>query len=265
MTVRKSATSFTLPSISYRVWKVWRRNFDVFMKTAGVNFLPSILEPILYLVAFGFGLGALVQNIGGVPYIRYIAPALVAIAIMQGSFFECTYSSFVRMYYQKTFDAIIATPISVEEVIAGEILWGATRALINSTAVLAVVAIFGLVSTPLVLLIPLLAFTGGLMFGSLGMCFTALSPNIDSFNYPIFLLITPMFLLSGTFFSLSQLPQAVQTLALALPLTHVVNITRFLVVGKFPTNLALGIIWIVVATVIFFILSINLMKRRLIK
>jgi lipooligosaccharide transport system permease protein len=96
MTVRKSAASFAIPSISYRVWKVWRRNFDVFMKTAGVNFLPSILEPILYLVAFGFGLGSLVENIGGIPYISYIAPALVAIAIMQGSFFECTYSSFVR-------------------------------------------------------------------------------------------------------------------------------------------------------------------------
>ncbi len=259
---KKSPTSFTFPNISYRAWKVWRRNFDVFMKTAGVNFLPSIIEPILYLLAFGFGLGSLVASIGGLSYIRYIAPALVSIAIMQGSFFECTYSSFVRMYYQKTFDAIIATPISVEEVIAGEILWGATRATLNSTAVLIIVAIFGLISTPLFLLIPLLAFIGGLMFASLGMCFTALSPNIDSFNYPIFLLITPMFLLSGTFF---PLPSAVQPVSLALPLTHVVNITRFLVVGEPSNFLVLGIIWILVAAVIFFILSINLMKRRLIK
>ena len=262
MTTKKSTFLFAIPSLSHLVWRVWRRNFDVFMKTAGVNFLPSILEPILYLVAFGFGLGALVENIGGIPYVRYIAPALVAIAIMQGSFFECTYSSFVRMYFQKTFDAIIATPISVEEVIAGELLWGATRALINSTAVLAVVAAFGLVSTPLFLLVPLLAFMGGLMFGALGMCFTALAPNIDSFNYPIFLLITPMFLLSGTFF---PLPTSVQTVSLALPLTHVVNITRFLVVGRIQNFLLLGVIWIAAATAIFFVLSINLMKRRLIK
>jgi lipooligosaccharide transport system permease protein len=159
-------------------------------------------------------------------------------------------------------DAIIATPISVEEVIAGELIWGATRALINSSAVLVVVAVFGLVSTPLALLIPLLAFMGGLMFGSLGMCFTALSPNIDSFNFPIFLLITPMFLLSGTFF---PLPSPVQTFSLALPLTHVVNITRFLILGKFPSFIVLGIVWIAVAIVILFILSINLMKKRLIK
>jgi lipooligosaccharide transport system permease protein len=262
MTTRKTARSFALPSISYRVWKVWRRNFDVFMKTAGVNFLPSIIEPILYLLAFGFGLGSLVASIGGVSYIRYIAPALVAIAIMQGSFFECTYSSFVRMYYQKTFDAIIATPISVEEVIAGELLWGATRAFFNSTAVLVVVAVFGLISTPLFVLVPLLAFFGGLMFASLGMCFTAVAPNIDSFNYPIFLLITPMFLLSGTFF---PLPLAVQPVSLALPLTHVVNITRFLVIGKTSEFIVLGIIWIAAAGLVFFILSINLMKRRLIK
>ena len=166
------------------------------------------------------------------------------------------------MYFQKTFDAIIATPISVEEVIAGELLWGATHAAINSTIVLAVVAAFGLISSPLVLLIPILAFFAGLMFASIGMCFTALAPNIDFFNYPSFLLITPMFLLSGTFF---PLPSSVQTASLALPLTHVVNITRYLALGKTQNFLILGVIWIALATIIFFVLSINLMKRRLIR
>src|SRR3990170_2994522 len=117
-----SPTRFSLPNLTYRVWKVWRRNFDVFMKTVKVNFLPSLLEPILYLVALGFGLGALVNTVDGVSYVKFIAPALVAISVMNGSFFECTFASFVRMYYQKTFDAIIATPVSVEEVIAGELL-----------------------------------------------------------------------------------------------------------------------------------------------
>ena len=122
---------------------VWRRNFDVFTKTA-VNFFPSLLEPILYLLAFGFGLGGYITNIQGQSYLAYIAPALVAISIMNGAFFECTFASFVRMYFQKTFDAIVATPVSVEEVVAGELLWGATRSTINSTIVLAVVAAFGL-------------------------------------------------------------------------------------------------------------------------
>jgi lipooligosaccharide transport system permease protein len=267
MKTSSSPTKFTLPQLTYRVWKVWRRDFDVFMKTAQVNFLPSVLEPILYLVALGFGLGTLVSTINGVKYISFIAPALVAISVMTGAFFECTYASFVRMHYQKTFDAIIATPVSVEEVIAGELLWGATRASINSTIVLAVVAAFGLISSPLFPMMILLSFIGGLMFASIAMCFTALAPNIDFFNYPSFLLVTPMFLLSGTFFPLSQLPEAAQVFALAvLPLTHVVNITRGLVLGIIDMNyLLIGIAWIGLATVVFFILSINLMKKRLIK
>jgi lipooligosaccharide transport system permease protein len=269
-----SPTHFALPKLTYRVWKVWRRNFDVFMKTIQVNFLPSVLEPILYLVALGYGLGAFVPDIEGVPYRQFIAPALVAISVMYGSFFECTYGSFVRMYYQKTFDAIIATPVSVEEVIAGELLWGATRATINSTIVLTVVAAFGLISSPLFLVTPLLAFLGGLLFAAIGMCFTALAQNIDFFNYPSFLLITPMFLLSGTFFPLSSLPSAVQTAALAvLPLTHVANLARGLILGRFDTYLSLSgeatvllsIAWISLVTIFFFILSINLMKKKLIR
>lgn len=261
-----SPTRFALPHLTRKVWKVWRRNFDVFMKTIRVNFLPSLLEPILYLVALGFGLGVFIQSIEGMPYINFIAPALVAISIMYGSFFDCTYGSFVRMYYQKTFDAIIATPVSVEEVIAGELLWGATRATINSTTVLAVIAVFGLVSSPLFLLVPLIAFLGGLMFASIAMCFTAVAPNIDFFNYPSFLLVTPMFLLSGTFFPLSQLPPLVQTVAqIFLPLTHVVNLVRGLVLGRTEVFLLLSLVWIIVVTLAFFVFSINLMKKRLIK
>jgi lipooligosaccharide transport system permease protein len=239
---------------------------DVFMKTIKVNFLPSLLEPILYLVALGLGLGGFIQSVEGMPYVNFIAPALVAISIMYGSFFECTYASFVRMYFQKTFDAIIATPVSVEEVIAGELLWGATRATINSTTVLLVIAAFGVVSSPLFLLVPLISFLGGLMFSSIGMCFTAIAPNIDFFNYPAFLLVTPMFLLSGTFFPLSQLPPLVQTAAqVFLPLTHVVNITRGLVLGITDAFLLLSLVWIIAVTIVFFVLSINLMKKRLTK
>lgn len=262
------------PKLTYRVWRVWRRNLDVFIKTIFVNFLPSLLEPILYLTAFGLGLGALIGG-GLIPgytsYIQYIAPGLIAIAIMYGSFFECTYASFVRMYFQKTFDAIIATPINLEEVIAGELLWGATRATINSSIVLCVVAAFGLISSPLFILVPVLAFFGGLLFASLGMCFTALAPNIDFFNFPAFLFLTPMFLLSGTFF---PIPDPIQGIAMGvLPLTHIVNLLRGFLIGQFPhiaglpseLVMILSVAWIAIAVVVFFLLSIRLMKRRLIQ
>jgi lipooligosaccharide transport system permease protein len=272
MSIRKSPARFTIPKLTYRVWKVWHRNFDVFLKTLKVNFLPSLLEPILYLLAFGFGLGGFIPSIQGQSYIAFIAPALVAISVMNGSFFECTFASFVRMYFQKTFDAIVATPVSVEEVVAGELLWGATRATINTTIVLSVVAAFGLVSNPLFLLVIPLAFFGGLMFASMAMCFTSLAPNIDFFNFPSFLFLTPMFFLCGTFFPLTSLPIAAQGIATAvLPLTHVVNLTRGLVTGHLEPILGLNpamliaasFVWIIAVTVFFFALSINLMKKRL--
>jgi lipooligosaccharide transport system permease protein len=262
----RTATSFSLPELTYRVWKVWRRDFDVFMKTYKVNFFPPLLEPIFYLVALGYGLGTLVQKIQGMPYINFIAPALIAISMMNSSFFECTYGSFVRMYFQKTFDAIIATPVSIEEVIAGELVWGATRSLISSSIVVGVVAAFGLITSPLFLLIPIVAFFAGLLFSAIAMCFTSIAPNIDFFNYPAFLLITPMFLLSGTFFPLADLPGFMQIIAKAfLPLTHAVSLTRALIVGNLEFSLLISLIWIAAATPVFFVLSINLMKRKLIK
>jgi len=260
------ASNLKLPKLTYRLWKVWRRDFDVFMKTYKVNFFPPLLEPIFYLVALGFGLGGLIPQIQGIPYMQFIATGLVAISMMYGSFFECTYGSFVRMYYQKTFDAIIATPVSVEEVIAGELIWGATRSLINSAIVLAIVAAFGLISSPFSLFVPLFAFLIGLMFSALAMCFTAIAPNIDFFNYPGFLFITPMFLLCGTFFPLSLLPQAVQTFALVfLPLTHAVILSRGLILGSIEVPMLFSFLWIIGVTIVFFILSINMMKKRLIK
>jgi lipooligosaccharide transport system permease protein len=256
---------FQIPRLSYRVWKVWLRNKDVFVKTLKLNFLPPFLEPLLYLFALGFGLGMFVENIEGVSYARFIAPALISVTIMYASFFECTYGSYVRMYYQKTFDAIIATPLSIEDVIAGELLWGATRSCINASIMLPVIAAFGLIELPHSLLIIPFSFLGGLVFASIAMCFTAIIPNINSLTYPTTLFITPMFLFSGTFFPLSVLPDPIQYFALAfLPLAHVVNIVRALTFADLNQFLIFDLAWLVVVSLIFFVLSINLMKRRLI-
>lgn len=256
---------FTLPSLSKRIIPVWRRNFDVFLKTYRINFIPPFVEPLLYLLALGFGLGNYIQEVDGVSYIRYIAPAILAVSVMNSSFFECTYGSYVRMYFQKSFDAMIATPLSIEEVIAGEILWGATRSLIYAAIMLPVLIAFGVVSLPLSFLILPFAFLAGLLFASIGMCFTAISPGIDTLNYPSFLFITPMLLFSGTFFPLSLLPQSLQYAAYAvLPLTHVVAIMRMLTLPAITGSMVFHLAWILVLTAILFVLAINLMKRRLI-
>jgi len=255
---------FTIPRLTGRVWTVWQRNLQVFSKTWVVNAMPPFIEPVLYLLAIGFGLGGFIGAINGVPYVNFIAPALIAISAMNSSFFECTYGSYVRMYYQKTFDAIIATPVSLEEVIGGELLWGATRSLIYASLMLPVVILFRAVDPATSLLVIPVAFLTGLLFSSIAMCFTALAPSIDTLNYPSFLFITPMFLLSGTFFPVSTLPAIVQDIALILPLTHVVALIRGITLNAFTISMLGNLAWMAVVTPVVFLLSINLMKRRLI-
>ncbi|MFA5313730.1 MAG: ABC transporter permease [Methanomassiliicoccales archaeon] len=258
-----------IENLSWGSISVWKRNRDVFFRTWKTNFVPSFLEPVLYLLAMGMGFGVLISedlrlHDMSVDYIEFLAPGLIAISIMYGAFFECTYGSFVRMHYQKTFDAMIATPLSIEDVIVGEILWGATKSFLNATIVLLVISLFGLASLPGLIFVPFIAFLGGLMFASIAMLFTSITPNMDSFNWPFFLLITPMFLFSGTFFPMYVLPEWGQTIALALPLTHCSVLVRDLCFNYFDLADVAGLAYIAVMTVVAFFASIHLMKKRLI-
>lgn len=255
----------SIPRVTRRAWMVWHRNLTVFTRTWKVNFFPPLVEALLYLFAIGMGIGTYVQQIDGVPYVTFIAPAILAIAVMNSAFFECTYGSYVRMYYQKSFDAMIATPLSIEDVIAGELIWGATRSVIYVIIMLPVLALFGVVFLPFALLAIPLAFLGGLMFAGIAMCITAKTPSIDTLNYPAFLFITPMTLFSGTFFPLTLLPPFLQYLALALlPLTHLVAIMRMLTMASVVPLLLLHLTWIILVTVLCCIAAINLMRTRLI-
>jgi lipooligosaccharide transport system permease protein len=257
-----------LPQISFRFFRILQRNSQVLRRTWKVNFLPPILEPVLYLLAFGAGLGLLVREISyrGEPvgYVAFIAPALIAINIMNNAFFENTFASYVRMYYQKTYDAIMTTPLNLDEIITGEIVWGAVKSIIATILMVAVISFFRLLVYPQALLIVPLAFLGGLAFGSVAMCFTALVPQIEVFNFPIFLFITPMFLFSGTFFPLETLPNWAQVLAQFLPLTHLVALVRALAMGKLEGQLLLSLLYLVLFSGIAFVLAILLMRRRLI-
>ncbi len=256
---------FTIPPVTRRCSHVWYRNLQVFFKTWKVNFFPPFIEAFLYLFAIGLGIGTYVREIDGIPYVNFIAPAILAISVMNSAFFECTYGSYVRMYYQKSFDAIIATPLSIEDVIAGELLWGATRSTMYVAIMLPVLAAFGVISLPLSLLAIPLAFFGGMLFAGIAMCFTAITPGIDTLNYPAFLFITPMMLFSGTFFPLSLLPEIFRYIALAaLPLTHVVAIMRMLTLPALSLTGLLHLAWIGAVAFIVCVVSVNLMRRRLI-
>ncbi|KQC06347.1 MAG: ABC transporter permease [Smithella sp. SDB] len=256
-------------NISSRFIRIWQRNLTVYKENWKVNFLPPLLEPFFYLLAFGIGfsgmIGGLIYASQEVSYVQFIAPSLVAINIMYNSFFENTFGSFVRMYYQKTFDAMMATPLNAEEIITGEIIWGATKAVIGTAIMLVVISFFGLVSYPAGILIIFAAFLGGIAFSSLAMLFTSIVARIELFNLPTFLLITPMFLFSGTFFPLTGLPFWAQKLAFLLPLTHLVNLVRALSFGLFNAEALIGFCYLVIFCLIMFPIAIFKMHRRLIK
>jgi lipooligosaccharide transport system permease protein len=251
--------------VSWRVRHVWGRNLHVFLRTWKVSFLPPIFDSLFFLLALGYGLGQFVPDIDGVSYARFVAPAIAAIGIMNASYYETTYGSFVRMYYQKTFDALVATPVTIEEVILGEILWGATKAVIYTAIVLPILVLFGVVSLPSSLLLLPLALLGGLLFGAIGLCFTAWTPSIDTLNYPSFLFITPMMVLSGTFFPLESLPLPVQYVAYALlPLAHVTYVARALTLPALDPFVLVSLAWMLVATALLVFVAVRLMRRRLV-
>jgi lipooligosaccharide transport system permease protein len=256
-------------NISVRFMRIWQRNLTVYKESWKINFLPPLLEPLFYLLAFGIGLSGMIGPVsyGAVQtsYLRFIAPALVAINIMNNAFFENTFGSFVRMYFQKTFDAMMATPLNAEEIITGEIVWGATKAVIGTVIMLIVISFFGLVSYPAGILIIFAAFLGGIAFGSTAMFFTGMVQRIELFNLPMFLFITPMFLFSGTFFPLSGLPKWAQYFALVLPLTHLVNLVRGLSFGLFNLELLISLGYLIVFCLMMFPLAVFKMRRRLIK
>lgn len=255
--------------VSRRFLRVWQRDFRVYRKSWKISFIPPLLEPLFYLLAFGVGLSALVGKIEyqgrEVSYLGFIAPALIAVSIMQNSFFETTYASYVRMYYQKTFDAMIATPLSLEEIITGEIVWGATKSVIAAVIMMAVISAFGLIRYPEGLLVIPVSFIGGIAFGSIGMVFTSVVKNIEMFNLPLFLFVTPMFLFSGTFFPLDTLPPWAQGIALLLPLTHLVDLTRALTFGAVDAGLLRATGYLVIFSLVFFPMAVYKMHSRLIK
>jgi len=256
-------------AFSWRVLRVWKRNLVVYQKIWKVNFLTPLFEPLFYILAFGVGFSGLIGDVhyGGIDlsYTAFIAPALIATAVMWNAFFETTYGSFVRMYYQKTFDGMLATPLTLEEIIVAEIVWSATKSMGATAIMLTVLGLFGFIQFPMGLFLIPLAFVGGLAFGAIGMYFTGITPTIDMFNLPIFLFVTPMFLFSGTFFPVSNLPGWAQPVALTLPLYHLAELARFFSIGTSETLPIISIVYLTIFLIFFTILSLRAMRKRLIQ
>ena len=258
-------SSLPLVDISLRSQHVWRRNLDVFFSLWKTESWPPFIEPVLYVLAMGLGLGGYVGEVQGLPFLHFLAPAFVATAAMFAASFECLYSSFVRMEYQKTFDALLATPLNIHEIIFGEILWGATRAVFAAAGVLVIITLFGITRSPWAWLTLPAAFLIGLLFASLAMICTAVVPSMNSFNYYITLGLTPMFLFSDVFFPVTNLPPTLRFLAWFSPLTHAVHLQRSLVLGQIEWTLLGDVLWLLVVFVPASNAALVLMKNRIIR
>jgi len=245
-------------------FRVLRRHMRVFARTWRHNVMFNVAEPLLYLAALGFGIGAMVQQIDGVSYFQFLAPGMVALSAMYAATFECTYGTFLRLYYQKTLQAILAGPVTARDVVLGELLYGTLKSVMFGTIILAVVAALGLIHSKYAMIIPAFLLLPGSLFSILAVCYTGAIKNIDHLNYYITLIIMPFFLFGGLYFPVSGLPVWVQSINWLNPLFHSVEVCRALAQGTFSSRLWLHVIFLVMAIGILIPLPLHLIKKRLV-
>ncbi|CAG0938288.1 Inner membrane transport permease YadH [Gallionellaceae bacterium] len=258
-----SMNHFSLPRLSVRFVPIWRRHFLVWKKVAATSVIGHIADPMIYLLGLGYGLGSFLPEMGGTSYMMFLAAGTVCYSTMNSASFEALYSGFSRMHEQRTWDAILNTPVTLDDVVLAEILWAASKSLMAGVAVLVVVWLMGMSHTLLSLWAIPLALLVGLCFASIGLIMTALAPSYDFFMYYFTLVITPMMLLCGVFFPVTQLPPLLQEVSAILPLSHAVDIARPLLNGQLPAHVMTHVAVLLLYTVFGFYVSLVLFRRRL--
>ncbi|HWG89920.1 MAG TPA: ABC transporter permease [Candidatus Thermoplasmatota archaeon] len=254
-------------------WAVWRREVTVYRRIWPSTILSNLFDPIIYLLAIGFGLGAFlesfeVEGVGAVTYLEFIAPGLLASSIMMAAAYEMAWNTYVRIHQERIFEAMLATPATASDVVAGELFWATTRSLIYSVVLLVVYLSFEVAGytllrfSPLLLLVPFAAVLGGLFFSVVGMSYTGLVNNIEYLTFYFTLFLTPQFLFSGIFF---PLPEWAAPIAWFIPLTHVVELCRGLLLDQGLLAVWDDAAWLVVATLVLWPVPHLILRRKLLK
>lgn len=250
-------------------YRTWQREVAVYRHVWKSTIAGNVADPVIYLLALGFGLGAYVGGIayGGqqLSYLEFIAPGLIASSVMMAATFEVAWNSWMRMHTERVYHAMLTTPANIEDIVQGELWWATTRATIYGTVMLAILAVLGLVQSPWALLVLPMVALGGYLFAAIGLAYTGAIPSMDHLTFYFTLFITPQFLFSGIFFPLDRLPVAVQQVALLTPLYHLVRIVRGLVLGNLVWDFALSLAWLVGVTLLLYALPINVVERRLVR
>jgi lipooligosaccharide transport system permease protein len=250
----------------FRFWPVFMRNLLVWRKLAIPSLVANIAEPLMWLVAFGYGMGALVGEVTlegqKVPYILFLASGSICMSAMNAATFEALYSAFSRMHVQKTWDGILNAPMRLDDVLLAEMLWAAFKALFTITAILGVMAVLGITQSWKLLAAWPILLCVGITFSCIALIFNALAKGYDFFTYYFTLFLTPMMFLSGVFFPREQLPSLVRHISEWLPLTQAIALVRPLFMDQWPTDVALHLGVLALYTVVAWQIALHLTKKR---
>ena len=254
------------PDLSLRWWPVFLRNLLVWRKLAIPSLVGNIAEPLMWLVACGYGMGALVGQVQvdgtKVPYILFLASGSICMSAMNAASFEALYSAFSRMHVQKTWDGIMNAPVSLDSVVMAEMLWAASKSLFTVTAILGVMLALGISYSPKLLLAWPVLLGAGITFSCIALIFNALAKGYDFFTYYFTLFLTPMMFLSGVFFPRDQLPVAVRHVSDWLPLTNAVELVRPLFMDQWPAHPVRGLVVLALYAVVSFWVALALTRKR---
>jgi lipooligosaccharide transport system permease protein len=242
---------------------VWRRNVLVWKRLLGPALVSNLGEPALYLLGLGYGLGHFIGEMAEMPYLTFLASGFIASSAMTTATFEGMYSVYTRMVPQKTYDAILSTPMEVDDILAGEMLWCATKSVFSGAAILLVAAMLGVVVSWQALWVLPAVFLVGLCFAGPAILMSAIATGYDFFTYYFVLLITPMFMLCGVFYPVSTLPEGLQGLVQALPLTHAVALVRPLAAGLELSQVLIHIGVLAAYAAVSYYFAVALVRRRL--
>jgi lipooligosaccharide transport system permease protein len=258
----KKHSVWRIPTISLRFLPVYRRNLLVWKKLAISSVLGNIADPLITLVAFGYGLGKLLPMVQGVPYIVYLAAGSICMSTMMAASFEALYSAFSRMHVQKTWESIMNAPMELDDILIAEWLWAATKSMFSAIAILCVVLAIGISIEPTLILVVPVAALVGLTFSALGLCFNAKANGYDSFSYYFTLVLTPLIFISGVYYPMENLPNWLQKIASILPLASAVDLVRPAVIGQWPAHLWLKMLHLVAFAVAAFYVALVLTRGR---
>lgn len=243
---------------------VMLRDVVLFKRYWKATTFSSVVQPTIYLLAFGLGFGSLVSHVGHVRYVEYVATGVVATAVLFSSAFPGMFNTFIRWQFQRTYDALLAAPVDVEELVTAEVLWISLRAGVYGLAPLAVGIAFGLHPQVGMLLVVLIGFVTGFGFAAFGVLIAAIAKTIDNFNYVTSAVLTPMFLVAGTFFPISSLPHGLRTIATFNPLYHCVALVRDVSLNTIGTGDLLHAAVLLVFAVVMWRLAVWQLQKRLI-